>query len=85
MCDARRYDQLLEEHNDLEDRVIKLERSFERTDERIVNLISSVSMLSKCVYGVLAISFLVMLFTVVYGAVGERGFKLVSEAVEQVK
>ena len=85
MCDAKHYDELRAEHHELEDRVNELERTFERTDERLDNLLSSVRMLSKCVYGVLGISFLVLLCTVVYGAVGEKGLHVVSDVIHSIK
>lgn len=85
MCDAKHFDELRAEHHELEDRVNELERTFERTDERLDNLLSSVTMLSKCVYGVLGISFLVLLCTVVYGAVGEKGLHVVSDVINSIK
>lgn len=80
MCDEKHYDELREEHDELDERVSELEKGMvkaevkiENIDLRLNQIASGVSVLLKCVYGLLAISFIVLLCTVVYGAIGEKG------------
>ena len=92
MCDEKHYDELREEHDELDDRVSELEKGLVKTEVKIENIdlrlnqiASGVSVLVKCVYGLLAVSFIVLLCTVVYGAIGEKGLHSViqeSKAVE---
>ena len=65
-------------------RVGALEVSLARNDEQTKALTESVRMLKQSVYGVLAISFLGLLLTVIFGAVGGKGFYAVTNALKTV-
>lgn len=68
----------------IDQRVGALEVSVARNDEQTKALTESVRLLKQSVYGVLAISFLGLLLTVIFGAVGGKGFYAVTNALRTV-
>ena len=84
MCDREHFDTLRDRVNRLEDDV-KVYHA--RTDERLKTLFqtceklsSTASTLLRAALTILGIVLIVSVFALVYGAVGERGFKAVTTA-----
>lgn len=70
-------DELVQDH---EKRLTAIEVSSARLDERLDNLVKSTANLKWALWSVTV----VLLLAVVYGAIGERGFNQVTNAIPQV-
>lgn len=72
MCDHESFSKLRE-------RVHEIETTQGRFDEQLKTLFKSINML----YRVVLVAGLLLLLTVIYGAIGQRGFNAVTSAARQ--